>query len=461
MGDFPPVLYGEIAFGDTDHDEKTEGAAYINDNLTFQYRILEHQGKNNYTLEYAGAPLLPYAMGDFDADGKADILGQNGFFLKIYESADATSYPSQLVWTSPSMSNTIGLAAVADTDRDGRMEIIHSINGGNYLVIFENSADNTYDLVYSLYTGTREHGAKAFADFDGDGLIEIAFGTIAGIFHVLESPADNQWVETWHEDTLFDNMTAMKTWPDADGNGRPEIYATGSLGLSRTTVIFEAVADNTFESVAKLSRPTPGSGFGINAVGNLDGIGPPELVMKAGAELVIYQVAGIGEWVEAGTLMNPMGDTIGEGIQTFDANGNGRAELFWDRPGAIDSGSRSWIYEHDAVPVDTSMQPRRWRTLTISPNPARVHAAIMIDAPTAPQALLVFDVAGRLVDRVLTPGTSRVTWSPGSAGAYFLKLQDSQGGTLGQGRVIVTPPRSFPAAEMSFTDIPERPLLRR
>jgi hypothetical protein len=30
VGDFPPVLYGLIAFGDTDHDMKIEGAGQIN-----------------------------------------------------------------------------------------------------------------------------------------------------------------------------------------------------------------------------------------------------------------------------------------------------------------------------------------------------------------------------------------------------------------------------------------------
>lgn len=201
VAELPPVLYNQIAFGDTDHDGRNEIVFYVNDDLVFKYWIMEEQGSNTYTLEYEGPPLVPYATGDLDGDGKSEIIGQRGYQIQVYESVDASSYPTQLVWSSPPMSNIIGDATVGDTDRDGKMEIIHSINGPSYLIIFENTGDDTYEEVFSTYTVWQDESEKVVADLDGDGLIEIAFCGSSGVVSVFESPADNQWSLTWRDST--------------------------------------------------------------------------------------------------------------------------------------------------------------------------------------------------------------------------------------------------------------------
>jgi hypothetical protein len=88
------------------------------DSLTL--RTLEVQGDGIYRQVLSLAKyVFPYAAGDFDGDGKSEIVGQLSFSIDILESASTASDPSTPSWSSPPLSNIIGFATVADTDRDG------------------------------------------------------------------------------------------------------------------------------------------------------------------------------------------------------------------------------------------------------------------------------------------------------------------------------------------------------
>jgi hypothetical protein len=115
--------------------------------------------------------LIPYATGDLDRDGKAGVIGQHGYEIHVYASVDPESYPTRLVWSSPNLSSVTGHTTVGDTERDGRMEIIHSRNpfaGDSQLYIYENTADDTYEQVYWTVVGVGANREKVVADLDGD-----------------------------------------------------------------------------------------------------------------------------------------------------------------------------------------------------------------------------------------------------------------------------------------------------
>ncbi len=106
--------------------------------------LWEHRGEDVYSLEASGSSyLITYALADLDQDGRSELIGQTSGYVKVLESVDAHSYPSQLVWSSPYLSNFAGTTAIGDTDGDGKMEIIQSVNGSGGLVIFECVGDNT------------------------------------------------------------------------------------------------------------------------------------------------------------------------------------------------------------------------------------------------------------------------------------------------------------------------------
>ena len=322
-------------FGDTDHDGKNEVIlCWPDSGGVSRYWILEEQEDNEYSIELVGGRLIPFAAGDLDRDGKSELIGQVGSQICVYEALDPASYPTELVWTSPAISNIIASATVGDTDRDGHMEIIWSQNfdvqDGN-LLFFENTGDNSFELVGSVRTvGSENTAEQVVGDFDGDGLIEIATSG-DGYLNIFEAVADNSWLHTWSYHTGMINNYALEGGIDTDGNGKPELFLMGNCCFPReeyrwTTMVFEAVADNEFALVGEF-RFGSGIGYPYNALGDLDGDGESEYLMEADCVLLTYRATGIGSWGLSESQTDP--GCYRDGLFVFDVNGNGRSEVFW------------------------------------------------------------------------------------------------------------------------------------
>jgi hypothetical protein len=428
------VEYSEaytIAFGDTDHDGANELALT---NLAYFYRIWEHQGDNVYTLVASGtSDSYTYAMGDLDQDGRGEIIGQTSGHLQVFESVDAFSHPSELVWSSPYLSNFTGHTTIGDTDRDGRMEIIHSVNSGagstSHLAIFENTGDNAFAQVFDgLVTGPSATGEKVIADLDGDGNLEIALCGIIGWLHVFESPSDNVWVLTAREWTGLSNAYDLEGGRDTDGNGKREMFVLGTLLTDSTalatTVVYESLSDNSYAKVASLS-PDSGTQAG-NTLCNLDGVGPDEYLMRSGPGVRIFRATGPGNWQLVGTAYG-----VGGGLYSFDLNQNGLPEVVWPY-------YTTRIFEYSGTPTDSNGATWHPAKLDIVPNPFGGRATLRF-APGAGAAarLAVFDIRGRIVERstVEVSGAS-VLWQPRDlpAGVYLVRLEDGKGRVLARGR---------------------------
>lgn len=281
--------------------------------------------------------MIPYAAGDLDKDGKAEIIGQTGFKVQVYESVDSTSYPTELVWSSPDLSNVGGNTTIGDTDRDGRMEIIHSQNffGGNSnLIIFENTGDDTFEQVYSSTVfGNASSGEKAITDLDGDGLLEIAFIGGGGWVYVYESPANDTWEVIWTDLTGMHNSYATEGGLDTDGNGKPELFVYGQVfgaSVYWTTMVYEASGDDEFARVATFSVEDPYTGATHNALGNLDGAGFEEYLMDSHVGLWIYRATSEGQWSQIEYIDDPHPNKTHAGVYAYDVNRNGKPEVIWE-----------------------------------------------------------------------------------------------------------------------------------
>ena len=448
IGEFYPVLWEFAALGDTDHDYRNEIVVAVNDDLEYTYRVLENQGNDVYVETYHSTDyLIPSAIADLNSNGREEIVGQYSSYLRVYESPDRSSHPSQLLWSSPPLSNWIGQPTVGDTDRDGRLEIIHSVNGGgNWLVIYEWSwALNTFVSVYdALVDAGQQAGPKVLADFDGDGLIEIALGGTRGRLHILESPADDTWVETFVDSTPLFNAYGIAGGEDTDGNGRPEIFFQGNQDggavFLDVTYVYEATGDNQFAPVDTLTMPGALGGH-FNALADLRGPGSSYYVCLNGAlgltRLLFFEAAAPGSWVlvEDYPHSHPFVNFV-----PFDANHNGRDEIFWMSPGALQTGAHSIILEVPLDPSSVDVAPGLG-PLRVTPNPCRLEASISLPTSTHAAHLAVYDVAGRLVDRrVVAPSAgAHVLWPARffNAGIYLLSLEDPRGSTLATGRVVV------------------------
>jgi hypothetical protein len=449
VADLSPASGSRLAFGDTDHDGQNEVVLNRRDEtFNFSYRVFENQGNNVYVEQYRGAPLYPAAIADLDGDGKAEIIGQQGAHVQVYESPDSMSHPSQLVWSSPNLSTTIGPTFVADTDRDGRMEILHEASWGLFsarFIVFENTGDNAFEEVFSIIT---QGGSMVVADLDGDGLIEVTSCGYSppvneAAFVVFESPANDTWVQTFMDSTGMDYGGASTGGLDSDGNGSRELFLQGTYSDGVTeywmTVVYEAIGDNQFAKVATLMATDGSGGSGGNALGNVDGVGREEYLLEGGNRLWIHRAMAPGQWVLIDEVLDPTGIQVG--VQLFDANKNGREEIFWPTSGAT---ATTIVLEHDQVPPSATDEGPRLRggRLSIVPNPCRLLANLRVPEPVQGAArLAIYDVSGRLVERsVLTRDEhERFRWAAQryAPGIYLLRIESKDGAVLAAGRAVV------------------------
>jgi hypothetical protein len=447
VGQLPPTNNHGIGFGDTDHDGRNEALLLGGDCALSGYHVFEEQGDNVYVDVFAGPFVAVVEIADLDRDGKSEVVGPGVGTVSIYESSSVSTHPSELVWSTSRLTCCTTRPAIGDTDRDGRMEIISSgllANELSTVYIWENTGDNAYTEVFATNVKRDVAGEKVIADFDGDGLIEFATSGYNGAVYVYESPADNVWRETWVTLTGFSNASTAEGGTDTDGNGKPELFVMGNQfgpnGSSWTTYVFEATGNDAFAIVATISMPFGGSGLSSNALGNFDGVGTDEYVMRGIDVCWIYGARGPGVWELVQELRNP-GPEYHLGVHAFDLNRNGRDELFWDVDVGLCMGYRTLIFEHP-LPASTDAEWRGTGSLTLSPNPCRLNARVHLPATvTGRHWLTVYDARGRLVERrALDLGTgSPILWParPAPAGVYWLRVEDGRGAALAAGRSIV------------------------
>ena len=449
IADIPPTLNHALAFGDTDHDGRNEVVlSSCEDATQGYYVILEAVSENVYVREYvSSSSLIPYAVGDLDKDGKMEIIGQAGGAIRVYEALDQNSYPTQLVWSSPSLANVVGYTAIGDTDGDGNMEIIHSINGftgGSDLAIYECTGDNAYSLKFRTRVDSSDMGEKAIADLDGDGLREICFSGFGGRVYVFEAKAYDVWQLVWSDTTELWHAYAAEAGADTDGNGKPELFITGNRsvgGLAAwTTLIYESAGDDSLVRVAALDVVEDVTGEPANELGRLASAGPTEILMDGYAGFWVYRGVAPGQWQAIEQVPDPHPRLWHLGLYAYDANANGRDEVFWSTDASRGS---SLIFERPPTTADVSHAGLRKKlTLSITPNPCRAQAQVWFEnAGVAARWLSVLDVRGRLVQRLrLDPERHEgVLWPAGSlpAGVYFLRLENLHGATLAKARGVV------------------------
>src|SRR5262245_39509124 len=442
----PPADLLELTFGDTDHDGRNEVFSVWRDaNFIFSYRIYEEQGGNLYTEEYRGAPSRPRAIGDLDMDGRADLVGQWGATLQVFESVTPADHPTQLVWTHPS-TNIIGPVAIADTDRDGKPELIQVMQTGSYssrLRIFESVGDNAYQLLLSHPT----HAAQSpvIGDFDSDGLVEIALCGDSNVavseMTVVESPMDNTWVVTFTDSTSLTVDGDGAGGRDTDGNGRVELFFAGLLHKTRAAVVYEPVADNVFECVAILTFDDGSTGNGRCDFGNIDALGPDEFLHEGNLTVRILRPTAVGVWTLVGEVVDPNGVGLHTNAQLFDVNQNGRPELFW--PSDASDAESTLVFEYDPT---SSATPEQGLSVSASnvvivPSPTRSIVKLYVPGPADRiGAIPVSDVAGRLVERAIPIRDSRdgLTWTPRrlTTGVYWIRPETRLGEPLATRRVI-------------------------
>jgi outer membrane protein assembly factor BamB len=273
------------------------------------------------------------------------------------ESDSQNTFP-EMLWTYDIASNSYGGAAVGDIDGDGKLEVVFGTYMGDEHLYVLNAEDGS--LLWKFWGGPGPLDASVkLMDVNGDNELEVVFATSgayesgAGVMHVLEGETGNLLWE-YDPNRCTDSPPAIA---DINNDGKPEIlYGT-----------FQSSSDGGYVHVlhgenGKLFRkigPFNGHIQSGPAVLDLDCDGQLDIVVAMfGGDNKVYAVNG-SDFSSMWTFQT--GDSMYHGCSFADIDNDGKPEVvigsYDENVYALngEDGSLKWSYHGDGAFYITSI----------------------------------------------------------------------------------------------------------
>ncbi|MBX7140857.1 MAG: FG-GAP-like repeat-containing protein [Chitinophagales bacterium] len=416
----------------------------------------------------------PMAKGDFDVDGKPDIVYRDwywDYYYPVYMITRNISTPGNIAFGEnyDIPFSEIYSIDVCDFNGDGKPELT-CLNGPGDgsddflgIRIFRNTGTPgtiAFDSLYDFYaTGS---GALTHGDFDGDGKSDLVYYNSSTISVFRNSSFDESISFESKSDLAFPCIEVKIS--DVNGDGTPDILARSSTGIS----VF--LNTSTIGTISFADKADIIVGTGAMMVGDLDGDGRPEICQQEASDSLVISVS-----------KNQCGEqavcTVPTGLNTINVTSSS-AKLQWDAITGVDgyqvryrvSGLHEWTslitgknaillkgllpntgYAWQVRTVCSKKEPRvnsDWtvkqffmtsplklgeavsNSLEVYPNPFQQSATITYS--TANDALVqiaLYDLSGKLMKMLLNENVSSgmhtlsLSSEGLSQGIYFLKFQ--------------------------------------
>ena len=373
----------------------------------------------------SGEAALAPVVGDFNSDGKEDLAASlgNGIVDIFLGNGDGTfQTPSEFTGLSgPGWSGPFDLAA-ADFNGDGKDDLagVPGISGddGNEVLVALENGDGTFGppIVYS--EDNMPVLSLSVGDFNGDGKPDLEAATCTdGIgcitFGVTISLGNGDGTFGPGETYPLDLAPSSVTASDLNGDGKSDIVASicCELGTSLTGAISVLLGngDGTFQPAVDyggLTYPDSSAIADFNGDGKLD-------IFVADAPPLGYVAILLGNG--NGTFQPPVTYPAPspEFMTVADFNGDGRADVAFVSPTINSAGV---MFSAAFGPTTT--------TLTSSPNPSTYTESVTITAAISPSTAtgtVTFYVSSEVVGTLtLVDGTASLTSSLLGVGANML-----------------------------------------
>ncbi|MBI3416172.1 MAG: VCBS repeat-containing protein [Verrucomicrobia bacterium] len=334
--------FGNGAWGDYDGDGLLD--FYLSRGANPNPNFLFHNNGDgtfssvtNATTVYTGGGVSEgVAWGDYDNDGRLDLLVANGFGSGKGQIAFLFHNEGNGVFTrtvAKSLANAFGdfnSAAWADIDNDGYVDALLTALalGRNFLFRNEQGTNfvaiNNTPIVADLGQGS----APTFADYDNDGFVDLLIASFSGaknyLYHNNGEGGFTKVLGGVVADQPASGSSATGAWGDYDNDGLPDLYVPN--GFTRN-YLYHNNGGGTFTSVSQAPITTDIGGVGLVSAaiwGDYDNDGFLDLyVARIGQTDWMYHNNGDGTFSRAdvGSPTSDVGDWWSSSFADFDNDG--------------------------------------------------------------------------------------------------------------------------------------------
>jgi hypothetical protein len=275
-----------LAIADFNQDGKPDLAVISNnDNKIGIFKNTSISGIVSFTSKInfsTGDRPFKIAIADFDGDGKKDIVvsNSNGNSISVFRNTSMNDSISFLPKIDFAAGSSPGAISIGDFDQDGKPDIVVANTGSGSVSIFKNisSLGNIVFAAKSDFDAGPSPSGIAINDIDGDGKIDLTVISYdADSVSVLRNISTNNVLSFDTRINFFaiGAPTSICT-ADWDDDGKPDLAITGS-NLSAVSLLKNnsspgniSFSDNTNFSIFSASTDI--------SAGDLDGDGRPDIV---------------------------------------------------------------------------------------------------------------------------------------------------------------------------------------
>jgi hypothetical protein len=273
-----------LVAADLNHDNKTDLVQVLSGpNSSLQLWISNGNGtfSKGQTVTFNPDSITGAVTGDFDGDGKPDIAvlfsekGPTSIDIFYGDGAGHLSSPSTI---SDPNGYDDGNLIVADVNNDGRSDLIapafiYGVSGTSQflpkIAVFSGNSNRTFS--YTTLTTNQCPGAMTVADFNGDGLNDLAYGEgscstlVFGDFVIKPGTGSGNFGA---EQTIYQNLYRIyQPYSIRTTTGtKPDILLTQDTAANNNPAV------NPPEALVLLSNESVGSFPGCGVTGIAEGI---------------------------------------------------------------------------------------------------------------------------------------------------------------------------------------------